>query len=198
MAGLSVEDIQADSNFIKYALEDSRACLRVYRELDVGFSRKERTLSAITRRIANRGLPIDGPLCQQFIEKMEKVLEDTPRQTTLWRQANLAHTTLEKLIMGQRMDRRVPTRLKYCGAPHTKRWSGAGLINFQAIPNDKVEGISVSRVSEDTGWARTGIGRLIADRTARNCLPCRRCRLPRPSPWRDRYLRGTWPSVQAV
>jgi len=155
MAGLSVEDIQADSNFIKYALEDSRACLRVYRELEVGFSRKERTLSAITRRIANRGLPIDGPLCQQFIEKMEKVLEDTPRQTTLWRQANLAHTTLEKLIMGQRMDRRVPTRLKYCGAPHTKRWSGAGLINFQAIPNDKVEGISVREC------LKTPVGRVL-------------------------------------
>ena len=35
MAGLSVEDIQANSNFINYALEDSRACLRVYQELEV-------------------------------------------------------------------------------------------------------------------------------------------------------------------
>ena len=142
MAGLSVEDIQADSNFIKYTLEDSRACLRVYQELDVGFPQKERQLSLLTRQIANRGLPIDGPLCQKFIDISDKILEDTPRQTTEWRQANLANQTFYKLIIGQRSDRRVPTRLKYCGAPHTKRWSGGGVINFQAIPNDSIGDIS--------------------------------------------------------
>jgi hypothetical protein len=51
-------------------------------------------------------LAINGPLCQQFIDKVEKILEDTDRKTTEWRQANLALQTYEKLIMGQRSDRR--------------------------------------------------------------------------------------------
>ena len=142
MAGLSVEEIQSNQTFVNYALEDSRACLRVYQELDAGFPEKERLLSSLTRRIASRGLAIDGPLCQQFIDKTDKILEETPKQTTEWRQANLANQTFEKLLMGQRSDRRVPTRLKYCGAPHTKRWSGGGVINFQAIPNDGIGDIS--------------------------------------------------------
>ena len=41
MAGLSVEEIQSNQTFINYALEDSRACLRVYQELDAGFPEKE-------------------------------------------------------------------------------------------------------------------------------------------------------------
>ena len=145
MAGLSAQEIQANPAFINYALEDSRNCLRVYQELDVGFPEKERLLSSLTRRIANRGLAINGPLCQQFIDKAEKILEDTDRKTTEWRQANLALQTYQKLIMGQRVDRRVPTRLKYCGAPHTKRWSGGGVINFQAIPNDAVADTSARK-----------------------------------------------------
>ncbi len=145
MAGLSAQEIQANPVFINYALEDSRNCLRVYQELDVGFPEKERLLSSLTRRIATRGLAINGPLCQQFIDKVEKILEDTDRKTTEWRQANLALQTYEKLIMGQRSDRRVPTRLKYCGAPHTKRWSGGGVINFQAIPNDAVADTSARK-----------------------------------------------------
>ena len=56
MAGLSVEEIQSNQTFVNYALEDSRACLRVYQELDAGFLRKERLLSSLTRRIASRGI----------------------------------------------------------------------------------------------------------------------------------------------
>ena len=71
MAGLSAEEIKANPLFKEYALNDSRACLAIYRELELGFPEKERILSALTRKIASRGMPLDGPLCQKFIDKTE-------------------------------------------------------------------------------------------------------------------------------
>ena len=193
-----MEEIQSNQTFVNYALEDSRACLRVYQELDAGFPEKERLLSSLTRRIASSGLAIDGPLCQQFIDKTDKILEETPKQTTEWRQANLANQTFEKLLMGQRSDRRVPTRLKYCGAPHTKRWSGGGVINFQAIPNDGIGDISARQCLKAPAGRVLSIGRPIADRTASDCIPGRRSRFPRPSQGRNRYIRGTWSGIQTI
>ena len=83
MAGLSLKEIQANLAFINYALEDSRSLSPCISGTRCRISRGRKDLLLIlTRRIANRGLAIDGPLCQQFIDKMEKILEDTARKTT--------------------------------------------------------------------------------------------------------------------
>jgi len=137
MAGLSAQEIQANPAFINYALEDSRNCLRVYQELDVGFPEKERLLSSLTRRIANRGLAINGPLCQQFIDKVEKILEDTDRKTTEWRQANLALQTYQKLIMGQRLAMRLyfhrPRKCKGRGLTFGRRTGSVSMSTGRSI-----------------------------------------------------------------
>ena len=64
---------------------------------------------------------------------------------TRWRKANKARQTYISMILRVRPDHRVSTRLKYCGAPHTGRWSGAGGLNFQGIPRDEVEGTSAKK-----------------------------------------------------
>ena len=64
---------------------------------------------------------------------------------TRWRKANKANKTYTSMILRIRPDHRVSTRLKYCGAPHTKRWSGTGGLNFQGIPRDEVEGTSAKK-----------------------------------------------------
>ena len=207
MAGLSAEEIVANPQFREYALNDSRACLKIYNELSLGFPEKERLLSALTRKIASRGLPLDGPLCQTFIDTTDKVMEEMeeilpwvtpdkkgadPTSTlalskylqmqgvapppstkedapevlvwksqnpqhapildamTRWRKANKANKYYMGLILRTRPDRRVSTRFKYCGAPHTKRWSGTGGINFHGIPRDEVEGTSAKRCLKAT------------------------------------------------
>jgi DNA polymerase len=202
MAGLSAEEITANPAFREYALNDSRACLRIYQELELGFPERERILSALNRKIASRGMPLDGPLCQTFIDKTEQVMEEMekflpwvtedgrgaeptsplalgkylemkgvkpPPSTkeddpavliwkannpdhspvldamTRWRKANKANKFYIGLILRTRPDRRVSTRLLYCGATHTKRFSGTGGINFHGIPRDEVEGTSAKR-----------------------------------------------------
>ena len=142
MMGLTAEEVQAEPRFSEYALNDSRACLRVYHELITGFPEKERLLSTLTRQIANRGLPIDGPLCQKYIDACEDILEKTDRKTTEWRRVNIINNFAHALIFRIRRDRRVSTRLKYHGAPHTGRWSGTGGLNFQGIMQDEFQGIT--------------------------------------------------------
>ena len=141
MMGLTAEEVQAEPRYSEYALNDSRACLRVYQELILGFPEKERILSTLTRQIANRGLPIDGPLCQQFIDQSENQMEKVDRQSTTWRQLNIINNFAYGLIFRIRRDRRVSTRLKYHGANHTGRWSGTGGLNFQGIMQSEIEGI---------------------------------------------------------
>ena len=207
MAGLSAEEITANPQFRDYALNDSRACLRIYKELEAGFPEKERILSALNRKIASRGMPLDGPLCQTFIDTTEQVMEEmekllpwvtedgrgaeptspialakylemkgvqAPSSTkeddpavlvwkaknpehapvldamTRWRKANKANKYYTGLILRTRPDRRVSTRLLYCGATHTKRFSGTGGINFHGIPRDEVEGTSAKRCLKAT------------------------------------------------
>ena len=207
MAGLSAEEITSNPQFKEYALNDSRACLRIYKELELGFPEKERILSALNRKIASRGMPLDGPLCQKYIDKTEKVMaemekflpwvtedgrgaeptspmalgkylemkgvqappstkEDDPDvliwksknpehapvldAMTRWRKANKANKFYTGLILRTRPDRRVSTRLLYCGATHTKRFSGTGGINFHGIPRDEVEGTSAKRCLKAT------------------------------------------------
>ena len=58
------------------------------------------------------------------------ILEQTPKQTTEWRQANLANQTFEKIDGATiRPAGSYPFEILRC--PYTKRWSGGGVINFQ-------------------------------------------------------------------
>ena len=64
---------------------------------------------------------------------------------TRHRKVTKAAKQLLSILMRKRPDGRVSTRLKYCGAPHTGRWSGTGGVNFQALPRGEVEGTSVKK-----------------------------------------------------
>ena len=198
MAGLDPETIASNPAFRDYALLDSQACWELWNEFKETWPEKEDLLSQLTRKIASRGLPLNGPLCQKQIDKLEaamdaaaKILpwtgaapatspaalsdacrlagidpptssnEDDPKlkgwkqkhpdqaawveAMTRHRKANKAQKQFIGLILRTRPDGRVSTRLKYCGAPHTGRWSGAGGLNFQAIPRDEVEGTSMKK-----------------------------------------------------
>ena len=198
MAGLDPEAIASNPAFREYALLDSKACWELWNEFKDTWPEKEALLSQLTRRIASRGLPLDGPLCQKQIDALDdamieagKILpwngaapitspnalkdacrlagvdsppssnEDDPKllrwknkhptqaawveAMTRYRKANKAEKQFRGLILRTRPDARVSTRLKYCGAPHTGRWSGAGGINFQAIPRAEVAGTSMKK-----------------------------------------------------
>jgi len=148
MMGLSAQEVQENQSFALYALNDSRACLRIYQELISVFPEKEIILSSLTRRVANRGLPLNGPLCQKMIDQAESLLEQTDRKTTLWRQINIVGNFTLALIFRVRTDRRVSTRLNYHGASHTGRWSGTGGLNFQGILKDDIQGIAPRKCLE--------------------------------------------------
>ena len=199
MAGLDPETIASNPAFREYALLDSKACWELWNEFKDTWPEKEALLSQLTRKIAGRGLPLNGPLCQNFIDHARRrhdrvrkapalerggsrhlahrastMLADSPASIprppsneddpellkwktkhpaqAVWpdamtrhRKANKAAKQFIGLILRTRPDARVSTRLKYCGAPHTGRWSGGGGLNFQAIPRDEVEGTSMKK-----------------------------------------------------
>jgi len=62
-----------------------------------------------------------------------------------WRKANKQSESLTGLLLRKRPDSRVSVRFKYCGAQHTKRWSGTGGLNFHGIPREDVEGTSFKK-----------------------------------------------------
>ena len=196
MAGLDPEAIAATPAFRDYALLDAKNCYRLYEQFEETWPEKEAILSQLTRRIASRGLPLNGTLCQEAIAKLDEAIdetdailpwpgaapatsptaladacrlagakpppstnEDDPKVETwkrgnpdqaVWLEAMSRRRKVQKaqkqfmgLILRSRHDGRVSTRLKYCGAQHTGRWSGAGGLNFQAIPRAAVEGASM-------------------------------------------------------
>lgn len=201
MQNLSVEEIQANPSFLEYALLDAKLSYDVYEALKHGFPEKEALLSELGRKIASRGMPLDGPLTQRQIFHLEDAMEECekilpwvrgekhaavtstialadacklyevppppstnetdletrkwkalyPKQgawvdaMSRWRKANKQAESLTGLLLRKRPDSRVSVRLKYCGAQHTKRWSGTGGLNFQGIPRDEVEKTSFKR-----------------------------------------------------
>jgi len=60
----------------------------------------------------------------------------------VWRRTNILLKKLELIRRLKREDGTIPAILRYCGAPHTGRWSG-DLVNLQNLPRDAMFGVSL-------------------------------------------------------
>ena len=85
MQGMDAETVAASPAMREYALLDAKACWEVWHALEATWPEKEAILSGLTRRIASRGLPLDGPMCNGQVEALEKLEEDCGRAIP-WRQ----------------------------------------------------------------------------------------------------------------
>lgn len=67
-----------------------------------------------------------------------------PWLTTIYRltRINLVLEFARSLLLRRRADGTVPFELKYCGAPHTKRWQSTSGLRIQNLDKDDCEGIS--------------------------------------------------------
>jgi len=60
----------------------------------------------------------------------------------VWRRTNMLLKKLELMRAMRRDDGTIPAILRYCGAPHTGRWSG-DLVNLQNLPREEMFGVSL-------------------------------------------------------
>jgi len=60
----------------------------------------------------------------------------------VWRRTNILLKKLELMRAMRRADGTIPAILRYCGAPHTGRWSG-DLVNLQNLPRGEMFGVSM-------------------------------------------------------
>ena len=60
----------------------------------------------------------------------------------VWRRTNILLKKLELMRAMRRDDGTIPAILRYCGAPHTGRWSG-DLVNLQNLPRGEMFGVSL-------------------------------------------------------
>jgi DNA polymerase len=60
----------------------------------------------------------------------------------VWRRTNILLKKLELIRAMRRGDGTIPAILRYCGAPHTGRWSG-DLVNLQNLPRGEMFGVSL-------------------------------------------------------
>ena len=143
---------------------DSKLCQSYIDKLDEITDEYE---AAIPWRVGHKPAPISSPLalgdaCKLAgIEPPTSTNEDDPAcmkwkaahpeqakwldAMSGWRKANKLQESLYGLILRKRPDSRVSTRLKFCGAQHTARFSGSGGLNFQAIPRSEIKGISMKK-----------------------------------------------------
>ena len=60
----------------------------------------------------------------------------------VWRRTNMLLKKLQMMRAMRRKDGTIPAILRYCGAPHTGRWSG-DLVNLQNLPRAEMFGVSL-------------------------------------------------------
>jgi DNA polymerase len=75
-----------------------------------------------------------------------------------WRRTNILLKKLELMRAMRRDDGTIPAILRYCGAPHTGRWSG-DQVNLQNLPREEMFGVSL----RDCVVAKPGHVFVIAD-----------------------------------
>jgi len=107
------------------------------------------TLSPIAVREKCRevGIPAPASLAkdsEECVEWEDEFGEKYPfvGAIRVWRRTNILLKKLELMRGMRRADGTIPAILRYCGAPHTGRWSG-DLVNLQNLPRGEMFGVSL-------------------------------------------------------
>lgn len=79
MKRLPVEQLMSDPEIIEYCTEDSRLCLRIWREYSDQWPEEERELSRLNREAGWRGLPVDMAYVENCVERLKTRLFDAAR-----------------------------------------------------------------------------------------------------------------------
>ena len=102
---------------------------------------------AVRQKCRELGIPAPASLAKDSDECME--WEDAYGEkypfvsaVRVWRRTNMLLKKLELIRRLKRDDGSIPAILRYCGAPHTGRWSG-DLVNLQNLPRDEMFGVSL-------------------------------------------------------
>jgi DNA polymerase len=102
---------------------------------------------AVREKCRELGIPAPASLAKdsdECVEWEDQYGEKYPfvGAVRVWRRTNILLKKLELMRAMRRADGTIPAILRYCGAPHTGRWSG-DLVNLQNLPREDMFGVSL-------------------------------------------------------
>ena len=102
---------------------------------------------AVREKCRELGIPAPASLAKdsdECVEWEDQYGEKHPfvGAIRVWRRTNILQKKLELMRAMRRDDGTIPAILRYCGAPHTGRWSG-DLVNLQNLPRGELFGVSL-------------------------------------------------------
>jgi DNA polymerase len=102
---------------------------------------------AVREKCRELGIPAPASLAKdsdECVEWEDQYGEKYPfvGAVRVWRRTNILIKKLELIRAMRRADGTIPAILRYCGAPHTGRWSG-DLVNLQNLPREEMFGVSL-------------------------------------------------------
>jgi DNA polymerase len=102
---------------------------------------------AVREQCRQLGIPAPASLAKdsdECVEWEDEFGEKYPfvGAVRVWRRTNILIKKLELIQAMRRPDGTIPAILRYCGAPHTGRWSG-DLVNLQNLPREEMFGVSL-------------------------------------------------------
>ena len=102
---------------------------------------------AVREQCRQLGIPAPASLAkdsEECVEWEDQYGEKYPfvGAVRVWRRTNILIKKLELIRAMRRPDGTIPAILRYCGAPHTGRWSG-DLVNLQNLPREEMFGVSL-------------------------------------------------------
>jgi DNA polymerase len=102
---------------------------------------------AVREKCRELGIPAPASLAkdsEECVEWEDQYGEKYPfvGAIRIWRRTNILLKKLELMRAMRREDGTIPAILRYCGAPHTGRWSG-DLVNLQNLPREDIFGVSL-------------------------------------------------------